>query len=424
VKGCWIGLDAAGTSSQPNLAGVAVQGGASGNTIGSAVLSEANVIGGNNFEGTTFSGVGTDDNVVIGNTIGEGTGPGVPNGGSGILISAGAQGTHVGGESAGEANNVAFNGGNGVEVRSPTTQRNAVRGNRISFNKGGIALFDGSNDGVKPPTIQKMVQAPPSGTGPRFTVSGTTKGDGTVELFSDSGDQGATFLGRGNVPAGTYAIVVDGYPSGGGGYLNVTGTFTDTNGNTSPFGIFGMTGDQDTDGDGFSDEIEVASQTNPNDAQSAPAIAGPLTTSKLGIKLSFAKTNADAIDLKGTVTLPPALPLAGLRVGVWITRHGHQLILDDKGKAKSSDGLVSIALKTSSKTGVTTVQYKVKKSALQADVGPLGLDNRTTPKDGEALVTPFVLTTSSSLGPSVYHGVSVQTYKATQGKTGKASQAK
>jgi len=71
VKGCWIGLDAGGSSSESNLGGILVNGGAHGNTIGSATLGEANVISGNKFEGLTLSGVGTDDMVIIGNVIGE-----------------------------------------------------------------------------------------------------------------------------------------------------------------------------------------------------------------------------------------------------------------------------------------------------------------------------------------------------------------
>ena len=58
VKGCWIGLDAGGSSSQANLGGILVNDGAHGNTIGSPTSGETNVISGNSFEGVTVSGTG------------------------------------------------------------------------------------------------------------------------------------------------------------------------------------------------------------------------------------------------------------------------------------------------------------------------------------------------------------------------------
>ncbi len=362
VKGCWIGLDASGTSAQANVSG-------------------------------------------------------------GVLMKDGAQGNTIGGENAGDANTVAFNGGTGVEVRATTSRRNSVRGNSIRKNVGGgIKLFDGSNDGVAPPRIQKVVAAPPSGTGTaQLLVSGTTTGAGTVELFNDDGSQGGTFLTGRTYAGGNYAIEVDGDFQGA--LSNLTATFTDENGNTSPLSVFGVT-DDDSDGDLVSDELEELAGTSPSDPLSTPDFASALESSKLGVTLNFAKTNKDSINLKSTVVLPPGLPFDGVTAGVFVAGRSDELVLDAKGKAKSSDGLVSIAMKTSSKTGVTTVQYKVKKSALATDLGPFGLEDRTTDKVGETVLLPVSVTTSSSLGSSVYHHVVTVTYKATQGKSGKASLAK
>ena len=68
---------------------------------------------------------------------------------------------------------------------------------------GGIALFDGSNGGVNPPafTIAKITHAHDV-TGRAATtvvLSGTASnqdgspGSGTVEVFQDPGNQGASF---------------------------------------------------------------------------------------------------------------------------------------------------------------------------------------------------------------------------------------
>ncbi len=427
IKGCWIGLDAGGIDAEPNLGGVSMNGGAASNTIGSVVPGEENVISGNTGAGITISGPGTDSNALIGNIVGASATTTttsrreLPNGGPGVSIVDGAQLTQVGGTNPGEGNVIANNGGSGVEVRATNSKLNSARGNAIAKNKrGGITLFDGSNGGVSPPKIQKIVQAPPSGTGPQLAVSVRTTAGGTVEIFNDSGDQGETFLGRINSATyGNLSLTLGGNIIGGD--LNVTSTFTDDNGNTSPFGVF-LPGLDDTDSDGWSDELEAQAGTDPNDRLAQPLLAGVLRASKVAVKLNFAKSSSDAIDFKATLVLPPGYLLPGASYGVMVAGHGDELVLDPKGKAKSPDGLVSMAVKTSSKTGVTTVQYKVKKSALQAEVGPFGLDDRTTDKAGEAVVVPFAVTTRSAIGGSVYNGLAAVTYKATQGKSGKAKQ--
>jgi hypothetical protein len=70
VEGCWLGLGASGQDTQPNLAGLLIEGGANGNTIGSTADGEHNVVSGNYYEGITVSGAGTDNNVIVGNIIG------------------------------------------------------------------------------------------------------------------------------------------------------------------------------------------------------------------------------------------------------------------------------------------------------------------------------------------------------------------
>ena len=261
VKGCWIGLDASGMSPEANLAGIIIQSGSCRNQIGSTVAEEANVISGNRFEGITVTGTGTDDNVVTGNNIGApaldsvvsrsfgvasrddsifGRGS-MGNGNAGVFLSKGTNNTSVGGDEESSGNAIGFNGGSGVEVRASNSRRNKSRRNRISRNsRGGIALFDGSNNNVAPPVIDLITPIIPTSSSredsilSRVNVKGKTDSEGTVEVFTDPGEQGASFVGRASVLGGSFELDVDVLDT-----ENITATFTDADGNTSPFTVAG-----------------------------------------------------------------------------------------------------------------------------------------------------------------------------------------
>lgn len=421
VKGCWIGLDSDGTTASANLhAGVAIADGASSNTIGGVVAGEANVISGNALEGITVAGAGTDDNVVIGNVIGEsgtadtaGQRSAVGNGSAGVFLSLGTKGTRVGGSAAGEGNVIANNGGTGVEVRASGSRRNSALSNRITRNSGGgIKLFDGSNDGVQPPVIASIQDLGPNsaGTGSTFRVTGTTTAPGVVELFSDSGSQGATFRGR-NPSSSGYQISFD----AAGDIRNLTGTFTDALDNTSQFAVFGLTAG-DTDGDGVSDSLETLAGTGPADPFDVAAVVPALSLDKLKISLNFTK-DKDSIQVKASVPLPPTFVPSGATVGIQVAGHAEAFVLDEKGKGESTNGKLALKL---AKTGEYVVHLVVKNSSLESSLQSFGLLDTTTVKAGERWLLPIALTTSGV----VHHVASPVLYKAKQGKTGKASSPK
>jgi hypothetical protein len=420
VKGCWIGLDASGGEPLPNLVGLGVHDGSSTNTIGSPVADEANIISGNAFEGVTVSGIGTDDNVIIGNVIGAGATvdsagdrTALGNGSSGVFLSRGTKSTRVGGEDTGESNHVAFNGGNGVEVRATSSRRNSARTNSVYRNKkGGIALFDGSNDGIQAPKITSVQVLGPSslGTGLTLRIAGESL-PGIVDLFSDSGGQGKTYRANHLNTGGAWAMDVDASVP-----LTATATLTDALGNTSRFGVFGLATDDDSDADGVSDVIEDLAGTDPDDLLDAPALAGPLNVTKMSIKLSFASSGKDSIKMSSSVVLPADFSPEGTPVGVYVAGHSESLVLDADGKASTDNS--SVSLKTSISSG-PTLSYRVARASLQAAVDAAGLGGTTTIGE-EQWVLPVVVT----LGDSVSFGaVSVQ-YKATQGKSGKAKLSK
>src|SRR5262249_37675074 len=139
--------------------------------------------------------------LVAGNLIGtaaDGNTP-LPNSTAGIGIGQQSSNNTVGGLTAAAANTIAFNGIYGVAVvggDDPPPRENAFRGNSIYGNgQKGIALFGGVNDDIGFPIID--------GTSP---LHGTACAHCTVEIFSDSADEGRVFEGSVFTPDGNWTF--------------------------------------------------------------------------------------------------------------------------------------------------------------------------------------------------------------------------
>jgi hypothetical protein len=135
----FIGTDKDGQTRVGNgQTGVAV-GGGSGTTIGGSGAGGVNVISGNGSQGiSVFGATGTivRDNI-IGLTADRTASLG--NGGDGIWVQSGADGTRIGGPLAGDSNMISANQGFGVVLDSNNC---IVQGNTIGFqldNKGQLA---------------------------------------------------------------------------------------------------------------------------------------------------------------------------------------------------------------------------------------------------------------------------------------------
>jgi hypothetical protein len=126
IQGNWIGLDPTGLAALPNGTGVVVAG--AGNTIGGA-----NVISGNYGDGIDITGTGATANVAQGNLIGpEATGGGpLPNGGDGVLVENRAARNLIGGSTAGAGNTITDNRNSGIHLASGSTTTQ-VLGNTIA----------------------------------------------------------------------------------------------------------------------------------------------------------------------------------------------------------------------------------------------------------------------------------------------------
>ena len=149
IVGNYIGTDLTGTAKLGNNDdGVAILGGASGNTVGGTSSGSANVISGSNNSGVYLYGGGTSGNVVLGNLIGtDKTGTAEIGNVFGVYIGFGASENTVGGTTSGAANVISANF-EGVYLGYSGTSGNVVLGNLIGTDINGTANLGNTNDGV------------------------------------------------------------------------------------------------------------------------------------------------------------------------------------------------------------------------------------------------------------------------------------
>ncbi len=206
VAGNWIGTSISGDTAIPNGTtarfyaaynaiiggGVVIEGGASGNRIGtdgaSGDFGDANLISGNDNDGIDILGDGTSGNVVAGNLIGtNATGTAaVGNTGDGVFIVLGAAGNTIGGTSAAAANVISGNGNDGIDIEASCL----IEGNLIGTNASGTGAVGNSIDGI-------FVNSP------GVTIGGTAAGAANVISGAGEGEKGidteASCLVEGNL---------------------------------------------------------------------------------------------------------------------------------------------------------------------------------------------------------------------------------
>jgi len=163
IAGNIIGLDPAMTQAVPNGAsGILVTAGARENLIGGLEPSSGNVIAGNSGDGITLAR-GASGTQIIGNLIGTTDREGTsrrPNGGHGIAI-LGAQRTTIGGAALAAANTIAYNARAGISIAEG--EGTPSRGNRIGCNAffaNGGLGIDLGGDGVTPNDVGDADEGP------------------------------------------------------------------------------------------------------------------------------------------------------------------------------------------------------------------------------------------------------------------------
>jgi len=265
VKGNYIGTNSAGTAAVPNSGpGVTVYQ-ADSAVIGGLAPGAGNLISGASNNGGFGIQIFLSGNTqILGNHIGtaaDGVTP-LPNQFDGVNIFDESSNNFVGGQIAGSGNVIAFNGRDGVRVDAvvPPVRSNTIRGNSIYSNGGvGIRLINGGNDNLEPPTVE--------GVNP---LHGTSCAPCTVEIFSDSQDEGRIFEGSVFTNDGNWSF--NGAVSG----PHVTTTNTDMSNNTSQFSTpVSLTTPTPTASPSASPPATVTSTTTPTGPPSGPATHTP-----------------------------------------------------------------------------------------------------------------------------------------------------
>jgi hypothetical protein len=230
-EGNFIGTDAQGKTGLGNrCSGISISGvqggaGSSNNVVGGSQPQARNLISSNSCVGVEIGPTGNSR--VQGNYVGSdvtGTAA-LPNNTDGIYIFNVSNDNLIGGTADGQANLIAFNGGDGIEVAGGYgAKHNTITRNRIHNNTGkGISLRSGGNEGLVAPVIT---------TASATQVSGTSCANCTIEVFSDAEDEGAIYEGTTTADAsGNWTLTKTGGLAG----PYVTATATDANGNTSEF---------------------------------------------------------------------------------------------------------------------------------------------------------------------------------------------
>jgi len=224
VLGNYIGTDATGTLARPNSSGITTNAG-SGTIIGGTTAGAGNLISGNT--GAGISAGFTNGLIIKNNRIGtnaSGTAA-LGNGDDGINISAGGGGNQIGGTTADDANIIAFNAEDGVQIDDAALSPagNSILGNSI-FSNGGLGInlsIDGvtANDAGDADTGANNRQ--------NYPIINAAEPDGTRVIGTFNSTAGRTFrLEFFNSPA------VDDSGSGEGRfYIGAIDVTTDASGN-------------------------------------------------------------------------------------------------------------------------------------------------------------------------------------------------
>jgi hypothetical protein len=149
VEGNYVGTNVAGSAAVANgRDGVVVEDGATLNTIGGTTSGACNVISGNANNGVTLNAASS--NLVEGNYIGtnESGNSAIANQANGVAVENGATHNTVGGTTSSARNIISGNDGNGVSLTNAGTTGNVVEGDYIGTDSTGVSALGNGQNGV------------------------------------------------------------------------------------------------------------------------------------------------------------------------------------------------------------------------------------------------------------------------------------
>lgn len=259
------------------------------------------------------------------------------------------------------------------------------------------------------------VASGPVGVAFNFQISAT----GTTPIT-----YGISALPPGLTSSGT---TISGTPTVAGSYpINVTAT--NVAGTASQTLTIVITGDGvsnssvDSDGDGFSDEVETAlglDPKNPSDTPFGGAPAGTpesLFVTNLIIGVNFAKAGSDSLQLAGVLNVPAGFTLSGAKVVVDVGGVVRNFTLDSKGSTPKGNDTLKLSVK--SVKGVVAGQaskftIRFTKGSWQGLLTDEGLTNDNA--TGVPKTVPVVIL----FNKKVFKADVAQLYTAKKGASGK-----
>jgi hypothetical protein len=140
-----------GTAALSNsFSGVVMDGGSSGNIIGTPDPATRNIISGNSEAGVFITDSGTMSNLVQGNYIGTAVGglAAISNLTEGVVIINGASDNLIGGTAAGAGNVIAANQNRGVFMGNTGTMGNVLQGNYVGVGADGHTRLGNGLEGI------------------------------------------------------------------------------------------------------------------------------------------------------------------------------------------------------------------------------------------------------------------------------------
>lgn len=287
----------------------------------------------------------------------------------------------------------------------------------IEDSAGGKAAANFTQVILPLPVFQSAPTAVPNPAGVHqpvlFSAAAVQPGGDTLAYnwtFGDGATANAQFPTHAYPAEGNYTVTVTASDARGGSAQDSVTVLI----NPAIVGV----GD-DSDGDGFSDDFEIAWGSDPNDSRSTPtgdktasAIRQPLVIKKLTTKLIFSRNLSDSIQLQGSIPVNAGFQVLGAKVGVDVSGVTRIFTLDAHGKSKDGFRLQVKASRGVVATQMAKFTMSLTHGSFAATLAKSGFANQTVKEKVLALNAAIVFDSA------VFQTTQIQSYTAKVDKSG------